>query len=249
MIVIENLRIFCFYCFTKWGPSSPTPPTSRRPSPPSEQTGLAKHRGLPREYRMIYRGPGFLGLYDWLLTHPFTPLSSQYKFDRRHTGLLIKRQRADRRGGRGWARSQIIRPQESLVLFKSFITLWACLLIFPSLLGLPVLLSTLLPTPLTSEIRDDLPSPSVYPSPSPPFLLNYSLHPLPKSAFFLFHLLSFNLFPFPAFLFPLPLHLFFSHMKHSPYFRVFPSTLLPPKLVIQDPSFPVWHSSACRNLL
>jgi hypothetical protein len=26
--------------------------------------------------------------------------------------------------GRGWATSQIIRPQESLVLFKSFNTLW-----------------------------------------------------------------------------------------------------------------------------
>jgi hypothetical protein len=30
----------------------------------------------------------------------------------------------DRRGGRGWARSQIIRTQESLVLYKSFNTHW-----------------------------------------------------------------------------------------------------------------------------
>ncbi len=28
-------------------------------------------------------------------------------------------------GGRGWARSQIIRPQESLALYKSFDTLWS----------------------------------------------------------------------------------------------------------------------------
>jgi hypothetical protein len=30
----------------------------------------------------------------------------------------------DRKGGRGWARSQIIRTQESLVLYKSFNTHW-----------------------------------------------------------------------------------------------------------------------------
>ncbi len=30
----------------------------------------------------------------------------------------------DRRGRRGWARSQIIRTQESLILYKSFNTLW-----------------------------------------------------------------------------------------------------------------------------
>jgi hypothetical protein len=42
------------------------------------------------------------------------------KLDRRHTGRKKKRQLADGRGGRGWARSGIIQPQESQVLYKSF---------------------------------------------------------------------------------------------------------------------------------
>jgi hypothetical protein len=49
---------------------------------------------------------------------PF-PLSN---LDRRHTGRLRKRDKvADRGGGRGWAWSRTIRPQENLALFN---TLW-----------------------------------------------------------------------------------------------------------------------------
>ncbi len=53
--------------------------------------------------------------------HSF-PISN---LDRRHTGRLRKRDNLLKgEGGRGWARSRIIRPQESLVLYKSFNTLW-----------------------------------------------------------------------------------------------------------------------------
>jgi hypothetical protein len=61
------------------------------------------------------------GLMILLLPQPLT-LSRH----RRHTGRLKKeRQLADGIGGEGWGRSQIIRPQESLVLYISFNTLWS----------------------------------------------------------------------------------------------------------------------------
>ncbi len=41
-----------------------------------------------------------------------------------HRKIEKERQLADGRGGRGWARSRIIGPQESLVLYKSFNALW-----------------------------------------------------------------------------------------------------------------------------
>ncbi len=45
---------------------------------------------------------------------------------RPHTGGLRKRDKLLMgEGGRGWARSRIIRPQESLVLYKLFTTLWS----------------------------------------------------------------------------------------------------------------------------
>ncbi len=55
----------------------------------------------------------------WLLPHPFPPLLSPLKATHRKTEK--ERQVADGRGG-GWrrARSRIIRPQESLALYKSF---------------------------------------------------------------------------------------------------------------------------------
>jgi len=69
---------------------------------------------VTRECWMIYRGPGFLAVVWFGSSCPFPP-SPVSKLDRRHTR---------RRGGRGWARSRIIRLQESLVLYKSFNTLW-----------------------------------------------------------------------------------------------------------------------------
>ncbi len=79
------------------------------------------------EYWIINRGQCFLaGRMIWLFGHPLSP-SLVSKLGRRHTGRLRKRDNlADGRGGgwRGRAWSRIIRPQESLVLYKSFNTLW-----------------------------------------------------------------------------------------------------------------------------
>jgi hypothetical protein len=70
-----------------------------------------------REYRMTYRGPGFL-VVVWCGPSP------PGKLERRHTGRLRKRDKLLMRKGEGeWARNRIIQLQESLVLYKSFNTL------------------------------------------------------------------------------------------------------------------------------
>ncbi len=74
-----------------------------------------------REYWMTYSGPGFLAVV-WFGSPP-TPPHPLPSVDRRHTGSLKKRDNL--LTGYGWGRSQIIRPQESLVLYKSFKTLWS----------------------------------------------------------------------------------------------------------------------------
>ncbi len=73
-----------------------------------------------REYWMIYRGPGFLAV-SWLLACPLPPLLSlsttgnaQNDWDRETTFWR------ERGGGEWLARSRTIRPQESLILYKSF---------------------------------------------------------------------------------------------------------------------------------
>jgi hypothetical protein len=74
---------------------------------------------------MIYRGTGFLATYNLAPPHPFPSPSPISKLDRRHTGKLRKRENIQTgENGRGWRRSQIIRRLESLVLYKSFKTLW-----------------------------------------------------------------------------------------------------------------------------
>jgi hypothetical protein len=52
------------------------------------------------------------------------PLPSVSSTSESHRKTEKKRQLSDWRGGKGWARSRILRPQESLVLYKSFNTLW-----------------------------------------------------------------------------------------------------------------------------
>jgi hypothetical protein len=56
----------------------------------------------------------------WLLPHPITPPVN--KLDWRQTGRLRKRDNL--LTGEGGRRNQIIRRSESLVLYKSFNTLW-----------------------------------------------------------------------------------------------------------------------------
>ncbi len=66
----------------------------------------------PREYWMIYRGPSFLAVV-WFRSSPTPLLPSQ-------SSCVSSVELTDMRGeGRGWARSQIIRPWESLALYES----------------------------------------------------------------------------------------------------------------------------------
>ncbi len=74
----------------------------------------------------IYKEPGFLAVV-WFGSAP-TPFPSPSP-SRRATHMKTEKERqlADRRGGwkgRGLARIRILRPQSSLVLCKSFNTLW-----------------------------------------------------------------------------------------------------------------------------
>ncbi len=71
---------------------------------------------------MIYRGPSFFAVVLFGSYPP--PLSSVSSTT--HKKDVKERQLADGKGGGegGEFRSQIIRPQESLVFYKSFYTLW-----------------------------------------------------------------------------------------------------------------------------
>jgi hypothetical protein len=88
-------------------------------------SAAAINRDPPREYWMIYRGPSFLTAV-WLNSSPTpsssSPLSKLSLFIslpvRRRSSLLAGE------GGREWASSQIIRPWESLALYKLFNTLY-----------------------------------------------------------------------------------------------------------------------------
>jgi hypothetical protein len=72
---------------------------------------------------MVYRGPGFFrGRKVWRHAHA---LYRQYKiYLATHRKTEKERQLGERREGAGWGRSRIILPQESLVVYKSFYTLW-----------------------------------------------------------------------------------------------------------------------------
>ncbi len=71
---------------------------------------------------MIYREQGFLAMLDMAPSPPLPSVGS--RIDRRHRGILRKRDNLlTVEGERGLGRSQIIRRQESLVLYKSFNTI------------------------------------------------------------------------------------------------------------------------------
>ncbi len=74
----------------------------------------------------LIEGQAFSRSFSFAPRPPPLPPSPVRNLDRRHTGRLRKRGNFLKgEGGRGWARSRIIRPQKSLVLYKSFFnTLW-----------------------------------------------------------------------------------------------------------------------------
>ncbi len=72
---------------------------------------------------MIHRGPGFFAVV-WFGSSPtLSPPFPLRNLGLRHTGGLRKRDNW-LIGGGGWRWSQLIRRRESLVLYKSFHTLW-----------------------------------------------------------------------------------------------------------------------------
>ncbi len=73
---------------------------------------------------MIYLGPGFLAVVWFGFSPTPSPLFRQLvasSFSQSSWSSLLTGGR-----GRGWGRSQIIQQLESLVLYKSFNTLWYC---------------------------------------------------------------------------------------------------------------------------
>ncbi len=84
---------------------------------------LETHRDGQRELNDLYSGRLSRGRMIWLLALPLpTPLPSVSSW----TGDTQERHNywRERGEGRRWARRLILRPQESLVLYKSFNTLW-----------------------------------------------------------------------------------------------------------------------------
>jgi hypothetical protein len=78
----------------------------------------------PREYWMIYRGPSFLTIVSFrLLDHapPLPPLSPQQAVYLSQSLSVSPVEFTDRKGGKGWARSKIIRPRERLALYNTLI--------------------------------------------------------------------------------------------------------------------------------
>jgi hypothetical protein len=64
---------------------------------------------------MIYRGQAFSRSYDLAPPPPPPPTS---RGPATHRKTLTEKQLVNKRGGEGWGMSQIIRPQEGLVLIN-----------------------------------------------------------------------------------------------------------------------------------
>jgi hypothetical protein len=92
------------------------------------------HSSNPREQWMIYRGPGFLaGPY----TRSSAPRPSPSPLSKLSLWLSLPVDlRSSLPMGKGWAGSQIIRPRQSLALYKSFNTLCLTLYIQWGILGM-----------------------------------------------------------------------------------------------------------------
>ncbi len=113
--------------YSKRGKASvwPTERRKQREKGGSYPFTLIIGRSGVREYWMIYKGPGFLAVVCFGSTpipfpNLFKPSANCPFFS---VSCVSPVELTD--GGRGWAWSRIIRPQESLALYKSFDTLWA----------------------------------------------------------------------------------------------------------------------------
>jgi hypothetical protein len=79
---------------------------------------------IPESIEWFKKGPGFLAVVWFGSSLTLSPLSSVSKIKQRHTGKLRKRDNfLTGEEGMGWTRSRIIRPQDSLVIYKLFNTL------------------------------------------------------------------------------------------------------------------------------
>ncbi len=79
-----------------------------------------------KEYWMFYRGPGFLAV----VRFGSSPLPLQSTSCHSSSVLCIVCRRSNLLTGEGGGKDQVIRPKESLVLYKSFNILWIMLLDF-----------------------------------------------------------------------------------------------------------------------
>ncbi len=77
-----------------------------------------------REENDFLEDQAFSPSYGLVAPPPPSPVSKQYKLDRRQTGRLRKRDNLLTGEGEGWGRSQIMWRRESLVFYKSFTTSW-----------------------------------------------------------------------------------------------------------------------------
>ncbi len=73
---------------------------------------------------MFYRGPGFLAVLWFCSSHTPSPLTRQQIVSLSQPSFLSPVELADQSVGGGWGRSQIVLRRESLILYKSFSTLW-----------------------------------------------------------------------------------------------------------------------------
>jgi hypothetical protein len=78
---------------------------------------------LAREYLMISRGPGFLAVVGFgSFPNPSLFLNHQKVVSLSQSSCVSLAELTDRRGGRGWGRSQSIRRRESLILYYSILS-------------------------------------------------------------------------------------------------------------------------------
>jgi hypothetical protein len=125
-LVYHTAKTQLLYTSTKAPPSHTLslPSSDKHTDPAIELLIWVSLQSIGQRVRIesFTEGQAFSWSYDSAPRPPPLPPSLIGKFDRRHTGRLRKRDYLLKGevGGKGWARS---RPQESLVLYKSFNTL------------------------------------------------------------------------------------------------------------------------------